>query len=133
MRTAPLDEPIGYDLNTALRRAFSEEKPGSEGAVVEAAPGGAGTNGTHPHRVERSLHDGSLLWSPGLTEEEKQAPDEAFVLAECDALVDAGVATWVDEKPLCGYPAHRSAGADWANDAGRKICGICHSPVRGEA
>jgi hypothetical protein len=62
---------------------------------------------------------------------------EAVILGEISELVAAGVLIEIepggndlDEPPLCRYPAHRDAGLDWRNQAGRLICGICHPPVR---
>jgi hypothetical protein len=64
-------------------------KPGNEEQT--AAPEGSSRNGIRPPRVEKSLLDGSLLWSGEPVE------GEAGVLADLDALAAAGLGEWHEE------------------------------------
>lgn len=90
--TAP-ERDFDDDAFLALVREVGGARNGVHAAAEQARLAFEGRNGTDPVRVEGG-DDGSLLWS------EPPREGEEGLLADAQALADAGLARWIDEEEV---------------------------------
>ena len=107
----------GY-LRENFEDAWEHYLPPSGGSIRNKGNNGFVEPKTRP---ESSATEGSLL----PLEKARKPHQKANVADVADRIPERTGDLFIDR--VCRYPSHRPS--DWTNDAGRRVCGICHPPV----